>query len=92
MTAQHGHAGPQGRGQSKTYTAWRGLAQRARRGEVEADPAWLTFPGFLADMGECPPEHRMARRDKKAPYSKANCEWLPLGTRRPRKRPGEVAV
>lgn len=36
---------------------------------------WLTYEGFLADMGERPCHTTLDRRDGQKGYSKSNCRW-----------------
>ena len=60
---------------------WRKLRVRAKKEGLHLDPAWNTFEGFLADMGERPsPKHRLMREDLEDGYGPDNCSWrLPKG-------------
>ena len=49
---------------------------------IKVCPEWLTFEGFLKDMGVKPPGHRLNRIDKDGDFEPDNCEWVPLKARR----------
>lgn len=42
---------------------------------IRFDPAWTSFEGFLAGMGERPDGHRLQRIDRKQHYTADNCRW-----------------
>ena len=68
------------------YWSWQGLKRRCLntnqhdyrfyggRG-ITYDPAWETFDGFLADMGERPEGTTLDRIDCDGNYCKDNCRW-----------------
>jgi hypothetical protein len=70
-----------------TYIAWRNMLSRclnpnvpraanySGRGIGVEDARWLSFDGFLADMGLRPAGLSLERRDNSRGYSKANCRW-----------------
>jgi len=71
---------------SKTRNSWRAMRQRCYNPNCADYPAyggrgitcpeaWATYAAFLADMGECPPEHTLHRKNNALPYSKDNCKW-----------------
>ena len=80
---RHGHATG---GRSSTYMIWQQMVQRCTnpknkryhryggRGIMVCDQ-WLTFPQFLADMGERPDGLSLERIDNEKGYSPDNCEW-----------------
>jgi hypothetical protein len=70
-----------------TYRSWRAMLARCideshkqfadygGRG-ITVDPAWLTFEGFFADMGERPAGRSLDRwPDNNSGYRKDNCRW-----------------
>jgi hypothetical protein len=71
---------------TRAYVAWLNMRGRCRnvhrpdyvnyggRG-ISFDPAWESFAGFLADMGEPPIGRSLDRLDNAGDYSKANCAW-----------------
>lgn len=76
---------------SRTYKSWDNMVTRCTRPShvsyehydnlivgQKLDPKWLTFEGFLEDMGE--PENKnikfsIDRIDNRRGYSKSNCRW-----------------
>ena len=76
---------------SRTYKSWDNMVTRCTRPShisyehydnliigQKIDPKWLTFEGFLDDMGE--PENKnikfsIDRIDNRRGYSKSNCRW-----------------
>lgn len=76
---------------SRTYKSWDNMVTRCTRVSHESyehydnliigpkiDPKWLTFEGFLKDMGE--PDNKslkfsIDRKDNRKGYFKDNCRW-----------------
>lgn len=79
-TKKHGNSG------TREYAAWYAMIHRCTfvqsqwysryggRG-IGVHPAWLIFENFLRDMGPCPPELTLERRDNDKGYGPANCHW-----------------
>ncbi len=79
----HGHAT---NGISPTYHSWAGMTARCTneghrnyalyggRGITVCD-RWLSFPNFLADMGEKPRGLSLDRIDGNGNYEPSNCRW-----------------
>jgi hypothetical protein len=84
LRVRHGH---NHRGQrTKTYRAWVNMRSRCDNPKVNCYKdyggrgikyceRWSTFANFLADLGECPPDRMLERRDNSGNYEPANCLW-----------------
>jgi len=81
---RHGHSSHTD--QSRTYVSWSGMLQRCLNPKshkynryggagVTVCKEWLTFDGFLADMGERPEGKSLDRIDNDKGYFKGNCRW-----------------
>mgnify|MGYP001566524929 CR=1 FL=1 len=81
----HGHAHKNK--VTRTYRIWQQMKARCTnplnkkypcygwRG-IEVCREWLTsFMAFLEDMGECPPNLQLDRKDTNGNYTKTNCRW-----------------
>lgn len=71
---------------SRTYSSWRGMKDRCLNPNSVSYPLyggrgiticdeWITFDGFLADMGERPEGMSLDRIDPDGNYEPANCRW-----------------
>jgi hypothetical protein len=72
--------------QGRTYTAWMNMRARCDtpshpsyhnyggRG-ITYDERWASFDAFFADMGQCPDDLTLERKDVDGDYGKANCRW-----------------
>jgi len=83
MLILHGHKPkPHHGGESPTYTTWRGMIHRCKRGSyvklgVTVTKRWMRFKNFLADMGERPSRgHEIDRKNPLGNYTKRNCQWI----------------
>jgi hypothetical protein len=80
----HGHA-TDSNGNSHTYTCWRGAKKRCYQPSHDSYPRYggagkfmcdrwkNSYPEFLLDMGECPPEKSLDRIDNKGNYTCGKC-------------------
>ena len=69
-----------------TYRSWQMMKDRClnpsgqdysyygARG-IEVDPSWLTFDGFISDMGVRPAGLTLERNDGNGHYNAGNCRW-----------------
>ncbi len=82
---------------SKTYTVWVGMKGRClnaknpkyanygKRG-IRVCDRWMTFEGFLADMGECPEGMSIERKNVNGDYEPDNCIWADQKTQQNNRR------
>lgn len=71
---KHGHSGSAGKHQqTPEYMAWAAMKRKHER--ITHPARWDDFLVFLADVGPRPPGTRFLRKDKRLPYSLANCLW-----------------
>lgn len=70
----------------RTYNSWSNMLQRCQNQQhprykdyggrgIEVCGKWQIFIGFLEDMGECPPNKTLERKDNNEGYNKNNCRW-----------------
>lgn len=77
---------------SRTYAAWCNMKARCTnlnnkayryyggRG-IKVCDRWMTsFDNFLEDMGECPEEYQIDRKDPSGDYALENCRWATRDT------------
>lgn len=71
---------------TRTYRVWQNMKTRCLNPKskfyglyggrgITVCQEWMTFEGFLKDMGECPPKMTIDRLDNDLGYFKGNCEW-----------------
>lgn len=66
-----------GRSRDPIYFAWVRMRQLASQGSVLVCDRWQDFEKFAKDVGDRPPGHVLARRDKKSHFNPFNCRWVP---------------
>lgn len=76
----------QGLSKTRTYAIWEGMIARcynpnrkeySKYGGVglQVETRWHVFSNFYSDMGECPPNFTIERKNNKKGYSSSNCKW-----------------
>ena len=72
---------------SATYNSWEAMWRRVRGDKdskyyrdrnITVCPEWLTFEGFLVDMGVRPAGTTLDRIDTRGNYHKGNCRWATM--------------
>lgn len=97
LSVEHGHAHKSGR--SATYRAWQDMKARCLRPShksfryyggrgITVHPSWMTFEGFLTDVGERPAAHlSIERRNNDGNYEPGNCYWATRSQQMRNRRP-----
>ena len=82
---------------TQVYNSWVNMKQRCNnlnavnyenyggRG-ITYDPSWERFETFYADMGECPIDKTLDRKDNNKGYNKENCRWATQSEQQRNKR------
>jgi hypothetical protein len=82
---KHGHK-KRGQRPTRTYKSWELMKRRCdvpkckeyrthgARG-IAYCKRWDLFENFLADMGDCPPDRFLERKDNDGNYELSNCVW-----------------
>jgi hypothetical protein len=52
------------------------MKYNAKRKNIDIEQNWHKFDGFIADMGECPPDYRLNRKDNNLGFIRGNCRWI----------------
>lgn len=93
LVRKHGHATPP----TRTYQSWVDMRKRCFRKNHKDYPRyggrgitvcerWLSFEGFLADMGEAPAGLTLERKDSDGNYEPGNCKWATWAEQRLNRR------
>ena len=84
LKSPHGHNRRNQR--TRTYGVWVNMRTRCENEKcddyqsyggrgITVCERWQRFKNFLADMGECPPDKSIERRDNEGDYEPSNCYW-----------------
>lgn len=87
----HGCANARAGERTKEYVIWTNMKGRCLNAErpdyarygsrgIKVCKRWLKFENFLTDMGRCPTNMTLDRRNNDKNYCKSNCRWATLST------------
>lgn len=69
LSLKHGLSG------TKEYKAWMAMRRRSKKTGAIITGEWGEFTVFLENMGACPPDGELLRKDRSKPFSMDNCYW-----------------
>ena len=86
---------------SPTYCSWKTMKNRCTRDTdkqwndyggrgIKVCDSWLTFAGFLSDMGVRPVGTTLDRIDNNGNYEPANCRWADIKQQRRNRRDNRI--